>query len=116
MCLVIRLREFIQRRGRSLIALASLCFISLILAWAHSAPASGHMGEDGMQDSQMVLMCMAVLAAGAALTAAVTGILSAPLPRPPRELGSRGLKPVAARALSSVDPRAGPATLQVFRC
>lgn len=113
---MIRLRELIQRRSQSLIALAALSLISLILAWAHSGPASDHMDEGGMQDSQMVLMCMAVLAAGAALIAAVTGVLSAPLPRAPRELGPTGLSRLPARALSSIDPRAGPATLQVFRC
>lgn len=113
---MIRLREFIQRRGRSLVALTSLCFISLILAWAHSGPASGHMDEDRMQDSQMVLMCMAVLAGVLTLVGRATRILPAPLPRPPRELGPRGIQPVAMRALSSVDARAGPARLQVFRC
>ena len=96
--------------------LASLCFISLVLAWAHSGPGSAHMDGDGMQNSQMVLMCLAVLAAGSALVVLVSGVLPARLPRPPRELGSAGLSSASTMALSSINSRAGPASLQVFRC
>lgn len=99
-----------------MIVLASLAFVCLVLALAHSGPGSGHMGDDGMQGGQLVLMCMAVVAAGVALLAAATGILPAGRPRAPRHLRPTGLsRALAERLLIPASPRAGPAILQVFR-
>lgn len=74
------------------------------------------MDDDGMQDSQLVLMCTAVLAAGSALLAAVTGVLTTRRPWPPRELRPTGpSRALVTALLVSARSRAGPATLQVFR-
>ena len=113
---MIRLRELIKRSGQSLLVVMSLAFICLILAWTHSGPGAGHMDGDGMQANQLVLMCMAVLAAGSVMVAAVAGVVHLRRLRAPRELRPMGTSPNLVPALLvSARSRAGPETLQVFR-
>ena len=113
---MIRLRELIERSGQSFLVVMSLAFICFVLAWAHSGPGAGHMDGDGMQANQLVLMCMAVLAAGSVMVGAVAGAVHLRRPRAPRELRPMGTSPdLASALLVSARSRAGPATLQVFR-
>jgi hypothetical protein len=95
-----------RRRGRFAVVCA-IALLGVTVTTAHSSVAADHMGE-------AAVMCLAVLAGGAAVAALPALALRAPLGRARLDLGG----PRPAPRLQLVVPHAArgdPALLQVFR-
>ena len=117
---MIRLREQIQRRGRSLLIAGALGLVCLALAWAHGAPETHEMsamGDDSMAEAATI--CLAVLQVGSGLLTLVLGALLLQRWRDRRRvLGAAFERGVGIRIVPTptFSARAGPAALQVLRC
>lgn len=113
---MIRVRDLIERRGRSLIALSGLAFLVMLVAWAHGASGRGHM-DSGGPGEELLVICAAVLGLGAVALSRLPQLYNRPSARrQPRCLSPTGAVVLAGHApLSSIRARAGPSELQVFR-
>ena len=111
---MIRQREFIVRNRRRFALLAVFGALAFGVAAEHSG--LGH-SEDPAHDQGTVVvsMCLAVLAAGAAVCAVAAAALGATLASPVRDLGSPSLIAALEPPVEPPRARAGPLFLQSFR-
>lgn len=115
---MIRIRTAIFQHRHRLTVIAATAALALTLVWTHGAMGGDHMGDAQAGASTVASICLATLELGGALALLGGAVLLLGRGRAGglhRECRGKSSAYVIKPTLVRIQPRAGPALLQVFR-